>query len=152
MMAGAECNRIRTLLVRDVSHHCLGAFAKQQTTHRQLLFREIGYLDPHMRAARFVALVIAGCDSHLVESGLELGRISKHDVVLETLGGFETRRGSHDALEETRFDSAFVVENQTTDIKDSLNLPIRLFTKEEKLAGHLDRSVDDRSFAGYVIV
>src|ERR1044072_8939812 len=152
MMAGAECDWIRARLVRNVSHHRLRAFAKQQTTHCQLFLREVGYLDPHVRAACFVALVISGCNPHLVKSGIQPRRISKHDVVLETLGRFETRRGGHDSFEETRFDSAFVVEYQTTDIKNSLNLPVRLFPKEKKLAGQLDRSVDDGSLTGHVVV
>src|SRR5215213_866710 len=151
-MAGAECYRTNTAGIRHVSHHRLCALTQKQAAHRELLVCNIGYLNPRVRASRLAALVVTCCDAHLIDPRRQLRGIREHDVVAIGLGLFESWCRGYDPVHETIFDRALLIEIDGTQIDDGLNLPVRLFTKDEKLTRNVNRSRKRWPFARHVVI
>ena len=106
-----------------------------------------------MSASDFAALVVARRDSHLINAPAVTvaGYVNIMSLSI-ILSLFETRRRGHDALHETVFDRALFVKIDSGQIDNGLDLSVRLFTKDEKLAGNLNRRRNRRAFVRQVVI
>src|SRR5215208_2921929 len=151
-MARAERNGADASRIRGVGHRCLREFAQKQTTHSQLFLRQIGYLNPRVSTSYLPALVITSCYSYLIKSGRQFRGIRERDVFPISLRRLDGCLGRHNPFEETRLENTFVVVVDAAEIDYRLYLAVRLFTKRQKFAGHLNGCRNRWSFVRNIVV